>query len=99
MSGIDTLSYSSLTTATTVDLSAKTMAATSNLSAKDYFDNVELIQTGSGADNITLAAVVTLRFTLDGGVVLILLITAQFQKISRHHGWGIRCNGGCRYSR
>jgi len=66
--GVDTLSYSSLTTATTVDLSAKTIAATSSLSAKDYFDNVELIQTGSGADNITLSGSNDSQaFTLDGG--------------------------------
>lgn len=66
--GIDTLSYSSLATSTTVDLSTKTIASTSSLSNKDYFDNVELVQTGSGADNITLSGSSdTGAFTIDGG--------------------------------
>lgn len=66
--GTDTLNYSSQTNALSVDLSLQTIANSSSSTNKDYFNTIEVVSTGSGADTFTVSAASDDRaFTLDGG--------------------------------
>ncbi len=66
----DTADYSAYTAATslTVDMGAQSISQTGSLSNKDYFQNIEIIKTGSGADTFTVSTSTdTASYTLDGG--------------------------------
>lgn len=64
----DTADYSSSVIALTVDMGAQSIAQTGSSTAKDYFSNIEKLQTGSGSDTFTINTVFdTASYTLDGG--------------------------------
>ncbi|MDO9304775.1 MAG: hypothetical protein Q7T77_05570 [Sulfuricurvum sp.] len=66
----DTADYSAYTSSTniTVDMGALSIAQSGSSTAKDYFTNIEKIQTGAGADTFTVnTAFDTGTYTLDGG--------------------------------
>lgn len=66
----DTADYSAYTSSTniTVDMGALSVAQSGSSTAKDYFTNIEKIQTGAGADIFTVnTAFDTGTYTLDGG--------------------------------
>jgi Ca2+-binding RTX toxin-like protein len=69
--GVDTLGYSSSTVALTVDMSAQTIANSATPANKDYFTDVEVAKTGTGADLFTISAGSDDKaFTLDGAAGL-----------------------------
>ena len=66
----DTADYSAYTSSTniTVDMGALSIAQSGSSTTKDYFTNIEKIQTGAGADIFTVnTAFDTGTYTLDGG--------------------------------